>query len=152
MLNSIYRHIHWPITSAAIVMPIMLFGLMAISSFGDINSLMYKQLIWILISMSAIFIFANIKYSIMSRSAASMGVYGLAGILLMALFILGKVTNGAKSWLHIGLVSFQPADLMKLALIMLLAKYFSKRHVDIRQFNGFEKKQNNSVYHGSASI
>jgi rod shape determining protein RodA len=46
--------------------------------------------------------------------------------------VLGKISNGAKSWFDFGLFSFQPVDMMKLILILVLAKYFSRRHVEIR--------------------
>lgn len=114
-----------------IVLPIMILGLVTMSSIGDAHTVFYKQLIWIVISLVAMFVFANINYAVMTRSSASVIVYSLSCVLLLALFVLGKVTNGAQSWLYLGTVSFQPADLMKLALIMLLAKYFSRRHVEI---------------------
>jgi rod shape determining protein RodA len=50
---------------------------------------------------------------------------------LAVLFIIGHVAKGAQSWFSFGGISFQPSDLAKLALIIILAKYFSKRHVEI---------------------
>jgi rod shape determining protein RodA len=47
------------------------------------------------------------------------------------LFVLGKVTNGAQSWFDFGGFSFQPVDMVKLVLVLVLAKYFSRRHVEI---------------------
>lgn len=44
---------------------------------------------------------------------------------------MGKVAKGAQSWFSVGGVSFQPVDLVKLVLIALLAKYFSRRHIEI---------------------
>ena len=40
--------------------------------------------------------------------------------------------KGAQSWFDLGFASFQPSDVAKLALILVLAKYFSKRHVEIK--------------------
>jgi len=51
--------------------------------------------------------------------------------LLLLLFIIGHISNGAKSWFSLGFLSFQPSDPMKLVVILLLAKYFSRRHVEI---------------------
>jgi rod shape determining protein RodA len=48
------------------------------------------------------------------------------------LFVLGKVVNGSKSWFNFGGFSFQPADISKPILILVLAKYFSRRHILIR--------------------
>ncbi len=114
-----------------IVIPIMLMGLVTMSSIGGGNGVFYKQLSWIIISIFAMIAFANVNYSNLPRSSVPVVIYIFSNILLLALFILGKVTNGAQSWLHLGSISFQPADLMKLSLILLLAKYFSRRHVEI---------------------
>ncbi len=51
--------------------------------------------------------------------------------LLSSLFILGKISHGAASWLNFGLFSFQPSDFAKIALVIILAKYFSRRHIEI---------------------
>ena len=131
MWKILTKHVRWPIVPMLIVSPIMILGLITMSSIGDAHTVFYKQLIWIVISLFAMFVSVNINYAIMSRSLASVIIYTLSCVLLLMLFVIGKVTNGAQSWLHIGMISFQPADLMKLALIMLLAKYFSKRHVEI---------------------
>jgi rod shape determining protein RodA len=52
--------------------------------------------------------------------------------LLGLLFFLGKISNGAQSWFSFGAFSFQPSDMIKLVVILMLAKYFSRRHVEIR--------------------
>jgi rod shape determining protein RodA len=56
----------------------------------------------------------------------------LAILFLLALIlVIGEVTLGAQSRFDLGFFSFQPSDPAKLVLIMVLAKYFSKRHVEI---------------------
>jgi rod shape determining protein RodA len=52
--------------------------------------------------------------------------------LLLVLIVLGHISHGAKSWFSFGLFAFQPVDVMKLVLVLVLAKYFSRRHVEIR--------------------
>jgi rod shape determining protein RodA len=52
-------------------------------------------------------------------------------LLLLSLFVVGHVSKGAQSWFDFGGISFQPADFIKLIIIILLAKYFSKRHIEI---------------------
>jgi len=54
----------------------------------------------------------------------------LLGIGLLALVLLtGEVGKGAQRWLNLGLIRFQPSELMKLALPMLLAWFFADRHL-----------------------
>ena len=46
--------------------------------------------------------------------------------------VFGVTTKGATSWLNFGAFSFQPSDLIKLVLVLVLAKYLARRHVEIR--------------------
>lgn len=50
---------------------------------------------------------------------------------LAAVFVLGEVVKGAQSRFNVGLFAIQPADPAKLVVILLLAKYFSRRHIEI---------------------
>jgi rod shape determining protein RodA len=45
--------------------------------------------------------------------------------------MVGKVSHGAANWFNFGAFSLQPSDFAKLALIIILAKYFSRRHIEI---------------------
>lgn len=51
-------------------------------------------------------------------------VYALALLLLVAVPFAGVESGGAKRWLQFGSVSFQPAELMKIALVLALARYY----------------------------
>ena len=59
-----------------------------------------------------------------------MSLFAISIFLLIFLFLTSSV-RGAQSWFDLGFFPFQPADLIKLVLILLLAKYFSKRHIEI---------------------
>jgi cell division protein FtsW len=50
-------------------------------------------------------------------------------LLLAAVPVIGTTVNGAKRWIDLGFFRFQPTDIMKLALVMMLAWYIS-RYVD----------------------
>lgn len=63
-----------------------------------------------------------------------MALYILALILLGFLLLFADPVMGARAWFSFGPISFQPADLAKLALLALLAKYLSRRHVEIGDF------------------
>ena len=63
-----------------------------------------------------------------------MFLYILVIILFTVLAILGSVFSGAQSWFSLGIFAFQPTDFSKLVLVLLLAKFFSKRHIQINHF------------------
>ena len=58
---------------------------------------------------------------------------GIAGILAL-IFAVGTISLGAQSRFNLIFFSIQPAEIAKLVLILVLAKFFSKRHVEISQF------------------
>jgi rod shape determining protein RodA len=59
----------------------------------------------------------------------SRGVYAVALILLVFSYIQPGTVRGTKAWITIGGFQFEPVELMKLGLILVLAAFFSKRHV-----------------------
>jgi rod shape determining protein RodA len=53
--------------------------------------------------------------------------YGIGLILLVLVYFLGGKTNGARSWFNLGLLSFQPAEIMKIFLILCVAALMGRR-------------------------
>ena len=110
---------------------ILIAGLLTMSSFVGNDSYFWKQGLFIIIGLG-VFVFAStFEYRFLKQTRVVVGIYGVLLAVLSLLFILGQVTKGAQSWFHLGGFSFQPSDLMKLALIIVLAKYFSRRHIEI---------------------
>ena len=58
-------------------------------------------------------------------------LYFLCILLLIGVFFFAGEIRGTKSWYKIGEFSFDPVELTKFVLAMLLAKYFSKRHIEM---------------------
>ncbi len=90
-----------------------------------------KQVIWILISFTVFFVFSFIDFRFLKRTDVLVYMFLFICFILLLLFIVGHVAHGAKSWFNFGFFSFQPADIAKLTLVLILAKYFSRRHVEI---------------------
>ena len=106
-------------------------GILTMSTFGQGASLAPRQLLWLLIASVVYFVFSAIDLRFIRRTPVVMTLYGLAFVLLALLLVAAHPVMGARAWFSLGPVSFQPADLAKLALIALLAKYLSRRHVEI---------------------
>jgi rod shape determining protein RodA len=119
---------------AALFIPMLLVliaGLLTMSSFVGTDSYFWKQGLFIIISLSVFCGAALFEYRFLKQTRVVVGIYGILLGVLSLLFIVGRVAKGAQSWFSVGGFSFQPSDLMKLALIIVLAKYFSRRHVEI---------------------
>jgi rod shape determining protein RodA len=110
---------------------ISLAGLFTMSSFGGGDAYFIKQGVWIFLAVVTFAVASSFDYRFLKQTRVVMGIYTVLLFVLTLLFILGHVSKGAQSWFTLGGFAFQPSDLMKLGLIIILAKYFSRRHIEI---------------------
>lgn len=110
---------------------ILIAGLLTMSSFVGHDAYFWKQGLFIIVGISAFCFASMFEYRFLKQTRVVVALYSVLLGVLSLLFIVGKVTKGAQSWFSLGGFSFQPSDLMKLALIIVLAKYFSRRHIEI---------------------
>jgi rod shape determining protein RodA len=68
--------------------------------------------------------FANIAPQTLARAAVPL--YTVAVAMLIGVALFGVVVNGSRRWLNLGVARFQPSELMKIALPLMLAWYFQK--------------------------
>jgi len=124
-----FRHIDWVLLGALI--PIFGFGLMTMNSFVDSNTFFDKQLIWVGVSLGVMVGISFIDFRFLRRTRVVMMLFLLAVVLLGLTYVLGETVNGSQRWINLGFFNFQPSDVVKLILIIVLAKYFSRRHIEI---------------------
>jgi rod shape determining protein RodA len=114
------------------VILVSLAGLFTMSSFTPIEGRFFeRQIIWIIISISAFFFSSMTDWSFLRRTRVIVFLFTASVVMLSMLFIFGSSTKGAISWFNFGTFSFQPIDPIKLVVIIILSKYFSKRHIEI---------------------
>lgn len=114
---------------------ITLAGVATMTAFGGDAGFATRQLIFTLIGILVAWGISFLDLRIMKESKWFIVFVYLVGIALLAgLFLFGQSFNGATSWYSLGPISFQPVDIMKILLILVLAKYFSRRHVEIARF------------------
>ncbi|MDQ3075815.1 MAG: rod shape-determining protein RodA [bacterium] len=133
MVQNVFKRIDWLLVF--FILPILAAGLVTMKSFAPqegVGNFFNKQIIWVLISLTVFFVFSFIDFRFLKRTGALVAIFIFFCTVLIALFVLGKVSHGAQSWFDFGGFSFQPVDMMKLVLVIILAKYFSRRHVEIR--------------------
>jgi len=108
-----------------------LLGILTMSTFGQGPSLAFRQLGWLAIAAALFMVFSRLDMRVIRRTSVIMVLYFSALILLLLLLLFAHPVMGARAWFSLGPVSFQPADFAKFALVVLLAKYLSRRHVEI---------------------
>lgn len=120
----------WWIIGALI--PLAFLSLSTLNSLGEYSFLFVRQLIWFFLAFCALFLSSYIDISFLKKSKNMLWLYILGVLLLVALMFVGVRINGAQSWISFGFFNFQPADLVKLILILILAKYLARRHVEMK--------------------
>jgi rod shape determining protein RodA len=96
----------------------------------DLPGRVAGQLANLAVALAAMWIVAQVPPQTMMRFAIPAYVVGLG--LLIAVAVAGDVVNGARRWLHVGVTRFQPSEMMKLALPLMLAWYFHKNESTLR--------------------
>ncbi|MCC7436801.1 rod shape-determining protein RodA [Candidatus Nomurabacteria bacterium] len=131
MMQRFFRGFDFSILLA--ILPLVLAGMTTMVSFSGDASLLNKQLLWVCVGFLIALSIASIDVRFLRDSRYVVISYVLSLILLIAVLIFGKTVKGAKSWFDFGGFSFQPTDIVKLLVIVVLAKYFSRRHIAIAQ-------------------
>jgi rod shape determining protein RodA len=122
--------VDWFSFAAAFVLCV--FGLFTMDSFAGEDPLFIRQLIWVGVGVIAFFVASVIDWRFLRRGGVAAGIYVVVLLPLAALVVLGTTLQGARSWFDLGAFALQPVEFVKLALIITLAKYFSRRHIEIR--------------------
>ena len=110
---------------------ICLAGILTMNSFVDQNVFYLRQMVWLLVSLLFLVVASFIDWRFLRRSDSIIIIFVVTCTILLFLFVAGSVFKGAKSWFDLGAFAFQPVDFAKLVIILLLAKYFSRRHIEI---------------------
>lgn len=110
---------------------LMIFGLITMSTFEGSNSIFWRQLLLIIISSSLFFVFSFIDLRFLKNSYLVITLYTLLVGILGLIFVFGHISKGGARWFNLGSFFLGPSEPMKLVLIILLAKFFSKRHIAI---------------------
>lgn len=89
-----------------------------------------NKLVFLGLALMVMWTLANLKPQTLMRLAPPTYVLGV--LLLLGVALAGDVSHGARRWLNIGVTKIQPAELMKLALPLMLAWYFQQREGALR--------------------
>ncbi|MCO6440317.1 MAG: rod shape-determining protein RodA [Nitrococcus mobilis] len=127
-LSFIQRRLH---VDPTLLMPLLLlsaFGLIVLySAFGAQIDQVDKQVIRLGIAFGVLFAVAQIPPRQLRRWAP--WFYGLSLLLLFSVLLFGVAGGGAKRWLDLGVARFQPSEMMKLALPMMLSAFLGAREL-----------------------
>jgi len=116
-------HIDFPLFLAFMVIFMISLTTIYSASNSSIDAVL-NQGIKIMISIFAMGVVA--QFSPLSYARIGPWLYCVCLVLLILVLIIGETRNGATRWLNIGITSFQPSELMKIAMPLMIAGYISR--------------------------
>ncbi len=120
----------WPLL--AIIGAISTLGVLEVYSSTHASAMagmQWKQLMWIGIGLVGMFLISRIDYHTLMDQAPVLYLFGLATLLVV--LVIGHSRFGAKRWVALGGgVNLQVSELMKLIIIVVLARFFTDVRTD----------------------
>ncbi len=126
---SLFKDVDWVLISCVFLLSLA--GLVSMNSFVSTSNYFERQMIWLAVSLFVFFAASTINWSFLKNTKVITILFGLSVATLSLLFVVGSVFKGAQSWFSLGAFALQPVDPIKLVVILILAKYFSRRHMEI---------------------
>ena len=120
--------------SIGVVMVYSASAIMATDRFHDPYFFLKKQLVWAALGAIALSVAVRVDYRRLER--LQWPILIAAAVLLVMVLVppFAQPINGTRRWLRVAGVSFQPAELAKLALVLYLAAYLARRREGLSDF------------------
>ena len=131
-IKGLFRDVDIPLFAA--VAAISLFGAVNMYGITGPGSLLTKHLVFVVIGLGLMIFLSFVNYRYLKNYSFPVLALYLLSLFLLLLTFYSKSVRGVNAWIVLGQFTFEPAELAKLMLIILMAKYFSQRHVHINQF------------------
>lgn len=118
-----------PLLAIALALSVLGLAVLYSASYGN-AARVANQLTNLAVALAVMWTVAQVSPQRLARLALPAYAAGLA--LLVAVALGGDLVSGARRWLNLGIVRFQPSEMMKIAAPMMLAWYFHRREGAIR--------------------
>jgi rod shape determining protein RodA len=133
------RTSHWIVRTLSrldgilLVLVLVLLGIslaVVASASGQSPARISGHLINMGLALTVMLVIANVPPHILAKVGPTLYIAGV--VLLIAVALFGEVRNGSRRWLNLGIVAFQPSELLKLALPLMMAWYFQRNEGMLR--------------------
>lgn len=117
------------------IVPLIGAGLITMKAFGSANDYFFlRQIIWASFGVIIFFVFSFYDWRFLKNGAILLSLYMVGLLFLLMPILVADPIRGAQNWIRFFNFSIEPSDPMKLILVLVLSKYFSRRHTEIAHF------------------
>ena len=111
-------------------------SVVGLTNYDDAAYFMKRQVLWIIIGLALMVIAMHTDHRMFSDDRAALGLVIVSLLLLAATFVpvIGREVNGARRWLSLGALTFQPSELAKFTVVVYLSYSIAKKGERIRDF------------------
>jgi len=124
------QNVDWPLLGTALfIISLSVASMWTLAPGRGGAALAWRQLSWVGIGLVALIIVVSLDYRSLVRFAPIFYVSGV--LLLLTVLVMGRSISGARRWVHLGPLTFQPSELFKLAFILTLAWVLTFRRDEV---------------------
>jgi len=126
LLRRLFHLLHIDITLLLLLMLLAGIGLIVLySAGGESSDLLLRQATRLAVAFVVLYIFAQIPPQLLR--VWTPWLFALGILLLIGVLLFGHTGKGAQRWLDLGLFKFQPSEILKIAVPMMVAWYLAER-------------------------
>jgi cell division protein FtsW len=111
-------------------------SVVALTTYDDPAYFMKRQLMWAVAGLALMAVTMRIDHRLLSDQRVVIALV-LVSLVLLAITLvpsIGRMVNGSRRWLRLGMLSFQPSELAKFSLVVYLSYYIAKKGDRVRDF------------------
>ncbi|HKX09900.1 MAG TPA: rod shape-determining protein RodA [Stellaceae bacterium] len=120
--------INWGLVLLVSLLACVGFGTLYSAANGNWDPWASKQIVRYGVALAVMLVCAVVDLKFWYRSAY--WIYGIAFLLLVAVEVRGAIGMGAQRWIDLGVIQLQPSEIMKVAAVLVLARYFHNIGID----------------------
>ena len=111
-------------------------SIVALTAYDDPAFFMKRQILWALVGLAMMAITMRLDHRVFGDQRVVIGLVAVSLLLLAATLMpgIGKMINGSRRWLRLGMFSFQPSELAKFTLVVYMSYFIAKKGERLRDF------------------
>ena len=122
------RQLAWPFVGLVLLVGLVGYGVLYSAAGGSPEPWASRHLVRLALGVTLLLAIAMIDVRFWFRWAYA--IYGVALVGLIAVDVAGSTNMGAQRWLEVGSFQLQPSEVMKIGLVLALARYFHSAHLE----------------------